>query len=95
MGFQRGQTRPASAGRRRGVPNKATAKREAEVGASGLTPLEYMLSVLRDETVPRPERMDAASKAAPYVHSRLAAIEHSGKDGGPLMIYLSAADKVL
>jgi len=25
-----------------------------------------------------------ASKAAPYIHPRLAAVEHTGKDGGPI-----------
>lgn len=34
-------------GSRKGIPNKATAKREAEIAASGLTPLDYMLSVMR------------------------------------------------
>jgi hypothetical protein len=43
-----------------------------------LTPLDYFLSVLRDETATRAERMEAAAKAAPYVHPRLAAIEHTG-----------------
>ena len=30
---------------------------------------------MRDETAPRAERMEAAAKAAPYIHPRLAAIE--------------------
>jgi len=63
-------------GRRKGTPNRATAAQGAAIAASGLTPLEYMLSVLRDETAPRPERMEAAARAAPYVHPRLAAIEY-------------------
>jgi hypothetical protein len=28
-------------------------------------------------------RLDAAAKAAPYVHPRLSQIEQTGKDGGP------------
>ena len=32
---------------------------------------------MRDETAPRAERMEAAAKAAPYVHARLAAIEYT------------------
>ena len=32
---------------------------------------------MRDATAPRAERMEAASKAAPYVHPRLAAIEYT------------------
>ena len=63
-------------GRQKGTPNRATAAQAAAIAASGLTPLDYMLSVLRDETAPRPERMEAAARAAPYVHPRLAAIEY-------------------
>jgi hypothetical protein len=35
------------AGRRRGTPNKASAARQAEVAASGITPLEVMLKNMR------------------------------------------------
>ena len=44
----------------------------------GLTPLDYLLSVMRDEALERDARVDAAKAAAPYVHARLAAVEHSG-----------------
>ncbi len=64
-------------GRKPGVPNKRTAETIAKASASGLTPLDYMLSVLRDPEARREERMDAASKAAPYVHARLSAVDHS------------------
>jgi hypothetical protein len=37
-----------------------------------------MLSVLRNEGNAMDVRLDAANKAAPYVHPRLAAIDHSG-----------------
>ena len=39
-----------------------------------LTPLEYMLKVMNDDTVPRPDRMDAAKGAAPYIHSKLQSV---------------------
>lgn len=77
---------PKTGGRKKGTRNKATAEKAAEIAASGLTPLDYMLSVMRDETVPRPERVDAANKAAPYIHPKLASIEHTGEDGGPLIV---------
>ena len=64
-------------GRQKGTPNRATAAKAAAIAASGLTPLDYLLSVMRDETAPRAERMEAAAKAAPYIHPRLAAIEHT------------------
>lgn len=74
----RGGPRPG-AGRKAGTPNKATAERQAEIAASGITPLDYMLNILRDETKGSEDRMWAAEKAAPYVHPKLAAIDHSGK----------------
>lgn len=67
------------AGRPPGSINKASAAKRAEIEASGLTPLDYMLQVMRNEENPRDVRLDAANKAAPFVHRRLAAIEHSGE----------------
>jgi len=77
-------TRIKTGGRKRGTPNRATVARQEPVAASGLTPLDYLLAVMRDETVPAAERMEAAKAAAPYVHPRLASIEHGGRDGGPI-----------
>lgn len=69
---------PKTGGRQKGSTNKATAAREAEVKASGLTPLDFMLNMLRDENAKPADRMWAAEKAAPYVHPKLANVEHSG-----------------
>lgn len=79
---------PKTGGRKKGTPNRATAEKAAEIASSGLTPLDYLLTVMRDESVPRPERVDAANKAAPYVHPKLASIEHTGEDGGPLVVQI-------
>lgn len=49
-------------------------------------PLEYMLAVLRDVTKPAEDRMDAAKAAAPYVHAKLASVEHKGDGGGPMVL---------
>ena len=69
------------AGRKKGIPNKKTAKVIKQIEQSGLTPLAYMLQVMRDETQEPPIRMDAAKSAAPYTHARLATVENrlSGK----------------
>jgi len=75
-----GGARPG-AGRPKGSRNKRTLEQVRAIAASGLTPLEYMLSVVRDETQPQEVRLDAAYKAAPYVHARLAAIDHRSSDG--------------
>lgn len=87
----RGGTR-SGAGRKAGSINKVSAEKRAEIVASGLTPLDYMLSVLRDETAALDRRDWAAEKAAPYVHPKLAAIEHTGADGGALQIVISQSD---
>lgn len=79
-------------GRQKGVPNRVTAAKLADIQASGLTPLDYMLSVIRDETAERSVRLDAAKGAAPYVHPKLAQIEHSGKDGGPIQVNVTGTD---
>lgn len=73
-------------GRGRGTPNRASAAKAAEIAASGLTPLDFMLSVLRNESSGHEVRMDAAKAAAPYVHARLAAVEHEAGDGLRSMI---------
>lgn len=73
-------------GRAKGTPNKASAEREAEIAASGLTPLDYMLGILRDENAAVERRDDMAKAAAPYVHPRLAAVEHGGKIDGTFTV---------
>ena len=67
---------PKSGGRRVGSKNKKTRLLEMKVTDSGLTPLDYMLTVLRSEDAEPAARMDAAKAAAPYVHPRLSAIEN-------------------
>ena len=47
------------AGRKPGAINKATQATRKAVKASGLTPLDYLLSVMRDEDAERCERVDA------------------------------------
>ena len=74
MGQRTGRPR----GRPSGAKNKASAKREAEIAASGLTPLDYMLKVMRDRKKPADMRLDAAAKAASFVHPKLASIIHKG-----------------
>ena len=80
----KGGLRPG-AGRKPGARNKRTAAKVAAVEASGLTPLDYLLTVMRDELLDRDARVDAAKAAAPYVHAKLASVELAGKDGGPVV----------
>ena len=71
-------------GRKKGVPNKSNAAREQAIISSGLTPLDYLIAILRDEGSGPNMRLEAAKAAAPYVHPRLAAIELSGDPDNPL-----------
>lgn len=83
------------AGRKAGSTTKKTREIAERAMADGdLTPLEYMLKVMRTEPSPEMEprelmaafmlRFEAAKAAAPYMHPRLAAIEHTGPNGGPI-----------
>ena len=77
------------AGRKPGSKTKKTAEIALKAAEEGITPLEYMLNVMRE---PIPEnadplakaqmtanRMDAAKAAAPYIHPRLSAVEVKGE----------------
>ncbi len=77
---QQGGKRPG-AGRPKGVKNKKTQERLKRIKSEGITPLDYMLQVMRDESEETSARMDAAHKAAPYVHAKLASVDHTSSDG--------------
>jgi hypothetical protein len=52
--------------------------REAATAAAaiaGITPLEYLLSIMRNTKLGVADRREAAKAAAPYVHPRLATVE--------------------
>ena len=63
------------AGRKPGAINRATAAAREKAEATGITPLEFMLQVMRDAKAERSERLDMAKAAAPYIHARLSAVE--------------------
>jgi hypothetical protein len=72
--------RQKTGGRKKGTPNKATAAFMAEVAASGKTPLEVMIDNMRTFYADgdRMAAQECAKDAAPYIHPKLQAIEHSG-----------------
>jgi hypothetical protein len=86
----------AGAGRKEGAANIKTREIANKAALEGLTPLEYLLQVMRKETPEADEtliqlqakRLDAAKAAAPYIHPRLAAIEHSGSVSHEHELYL-------
>lgn len=81
-----------NAGRKPGTPNRATQEQRDEIVSSGLTPLDYMLNLLRDVNTPVDRRDWAAEKAAPYVHARLASIEAKHDISDSLADLLKAVD---
>src|SRR5271155_6050838 len=65
-------------GRQKGARNKrsiAIAAAADEAILNGITPLEYMLNVLRDPTQDIARRDEMAKAAAPYCHAKLATTE--------------------
>lgn len=78
--------RKTDGGSRKGRPNKATAAKVAAISASGLTPLDYLLAEMREESLDKHLRHDAAKAAAPYVHPRLTTMTLRGDETAPLHV---------
>ncbi|WP_210249742.1 hypothetical protein [Brucella pituitosa] len=72
------------AGRPAGAVTSKTREIANKASTDGLTPLEYMLNVLRDKSADPKDRMWAAEKAAPFVHPKLSSVEHKGDEDNPL-----------
>ena len=72
------------AGRPKGVRSSRTREVIEKAESEGITPLDYMLKVMRDEGADEKRRDGMAIAAAPYLHPKLSAVEHTGKDRGPI-----------
>jgi len=64
----------ACAGRKRGGINRFSRDLLENAAQSGQLPVDYMLEVMRDQSLDTRLRIDAAKAAAPYVHQKLSAI---------------------
>lgn len=64
------------AGRKVGSRLQKTAVIAHRLTEEGQTPLEYILSVMRDPLQPSEVRLDCAKAAAPYIHPRLAMVHN-------------------
>lgn len=76
----RGGKRP-NAGRKPGAATRKTREIANRAASEGLTPLEYLLSIVRDEGADESARRDAAKAAAPYLHARLSSVDVRSSDG--------------
>src|SRR3954447_9701649 len=75
---------PKTGGRQKGDVDKI--KREAILAAQGITPLDYMLGIVRNEQEDKTVHLDAAKAAAPYVHARLQYTTLAGDPEKPLKL---------
>lgn len=68
------------AGRKAGSASRKTREIANAAMAEGITPLEVMLQAMRGawEAGNKAEAHEFAKDAAPYIHPRLAAVDHSG-----------------
>lgn len=73
--------RRAGAGRKKGAAAKKTREAANLILASGITPLGYFQGLLEGTMAFDEVKFEAAKAAAPFVHARLAAVEHSGSVG--------------
>jgi hypothetical protein len=79
-GVQKSTTRKTGARKAEAAPAGSTVRvTNVRKVAGDLSPIDYMLSILRDETQSQGDRMDAAKAAAPYLHARLSGVKHSGE----------------
>lgn len=86
--MSRGGKRPG-AGRPKGAVTRRSREVADKAAAVGETPLEYMLQVMRNSGASDARRDEMAKAAAPYVHPKLASMQHSGPNGGPIEIDLT------
>lgn len=89
--------RVKTGGRKKDTPNKRTTERYKALEAGGPMPLDIMLGAARhlwakthqgdDVDLSIFERTSSLAKdAAPYVHARLASVQHAGPGGGAIPI---------
>lgn len=72
-------------GRKKGTPNKSTALKKAALSAASadptITPLRFLLGVMRDPKAPTDLRIRVARAAAPLVHGKLGTASPAGAVG--------------
>ena len=89
-----GGKRPG-AGRPKGAASRANEQVRQEAAATGELPLAYMLRIMRDPSQPVGRRDEMAKAAAPFCHSRLSSVDHSGEIARPTVIRAPAVSATL
>jgi hypothetical protein len=79
-------------GRKKGSLNKKSILRAQTAENQGLSPLEFLLSMVRDQTKDIAVRLDAAKCAAPYLHPRL---QTTTVPSSPIRITIAREDLAL
>ena len=74
----------SGAGRKAGVPNKVTAEVRAAIAETGETPRDYMLRVMRDETVDHARRDGYGQGCCAVLSSAFGIGCHERRDSGRL-----------
>ena len=87
MGYKPGTSGNPN-GRPKGSRNKTTIARDKAIADGGLTPLSFMLEVLRNPDSTQEDKRWAAVAAAPFMHPRLAHRQYSGPDGGNIVVQI-------
>lgn len=74
------------AGRKAGSATQKTREIADKAAAAGITPLEVMLEAMNSfrSSGDLEKAASFAKDAAPYIHPKLAAIEHTGEGGGAI-----------
>jgi len=74
-------------GRQKGTPNKDTQALQDRIASKypGWDPVEAMAEIARDEENDVMIRLAALKEVSQYIHPKRKAIEHTGKDGAPLV----------
>ena len=66
---------PAKTDSRKRAANRKTKRNIAQLEASGLTPLDYLLSVIRNPKAKATARLAAAVAALPYTQPQIAPLD--------------------
>ena len=86
MPFEVGRRK--TGGRAPGTPNRASVDFREKVLRSGLSPIDYMCRVYRDENEPTSIRLEAAARVANFIYPRMSTVDVNSANGQPLVVQI-------